>query len=78
MKSQITRFIDITPSDSADVASKVIPVVTVAGNLRITPVDNVDGSYWTIPVVAGQFVTVVCKRIWSTGTTATVIGGVAD
>ena len=78
MKSQITRIVAITPSDSEDLALPIIPIVTVAGNIVVTPWDNLEGQSFTIPVTVGQYIPIVCKRIYATGTTATILGGIAD
>lgn len=64
-----------TASDTVDLPHGVRAlIVSVSGDLRVTLIDMVDGDSVTYPaaaVPAGRFVAQV-KRLWSTGTTATV------
>lgn len=47
-------------------------LVTVAGTLKITTVQNHDATF--AAVVVGQIVPVATLRVWATGTSATVLG----
>ncbi|MBI5726768.1 MAG: hypothetical protein HY965_02875 [Ignavibacteriales bacterium] len=61
----------VTPSDTTDLTD--IPralYVSVGGTLKYTPVN---GSALTITVYDGQLLPFAASRIWSTGTTATII-----
>ena len=64
----------ITPSDSADLASVCKGLwVAAEGTVRFTPVGNTDGTYITSGTLsAGTIIPYLVKRVWSTGTTATV------
>ncbi len=61
-------------SDSSDCPAGVRSLwVSVAGDIRVTLIDMVDGEHVTYPSVpVGRWVGQV-KRLWSTGTTATVL-----
>jgi len=63
----------VTVSDTA--ADPVGPfaglMVSVAGTLKIHTVGGQDVAF---TVVAGQLVQIATQRVWSTGTSATVIG----
>lgn len=47
-------------------------IVTGAGTLKITTMMN--DTVTLAAVVVGQYIPIVTKRVWSTGTSATVIG----
>lgn len=55
-------------------------LVSVAGTLRVTPYGGPQAQagaspgYVAFTVVAGQYVRFPVRRVWSTGTSATVIG----
>lgn len=64
---------NITTSDSSDLTDVTrMLVVGVAGNIQLTDVDGVTGTY-AFP--SGQF-PVRVKRIWTTSTTATGLLGI--
>ena len=71
LESPAIRAMDVTPSDSADLAevSRAINVVT-SGAVRVT---TSGGTTATIQVAAGIAFPVRATRIWQTGTTATSI-----
>ena len=71
LESPAIRAIDVTPSDTADLAeaSRAINVAT-SGSVRIT---TTGGTTATIQVAAGIAFPVRATRIWATGTTATNI-----
>lgn len=60
-------------SDTVDLPPYVRSLyLSAAGNVRVTLLDMPDGEYVTYPAVpVGRFVC-QAKRLWSTGTTATV------
>lgn len=65
---------NVTPSDSVDLApyAKAL-VVTVAGNLVILPVQNADNASITFTgLQAGQLIPYRVRRVFATGTTASV------
>jgi hypothetical protein len=64
---------DVTKSDTvADPAGPFAGLlVSVAGTLKLT---TVRGYTVAFTVVAGQEVHIATQRVWSTGTSATVIG----
>lgn len=49
-------------------------LVSIAGTLKITPIS---GPAVAFTVIAGQYVLIATRQVWSTGTTATVIGLIA-
>lgn len=49
-------------------------IVSVAGTLKIT---TIRGGVVAFTVIAGQEVNIATQRVWSTGTSATVIGVLA-
>lgn len=65
---------EITPSDSADLASVSKGLwIAAEGTVRFTPVGAEDGAYITSgTLAAGTIVPYLVKRVWLTGTTATV------
>lgn len=63
----------ITPNDSADLAQATRGLnVGTGGSVRVT---TVDGADLTLQIAAGIVFPIRAKRIWATGTTATVIVG---
>ena len=63
----------VTESDSANDPAGPFAglLVSVAGTLKVTPLN---GAAIAFTVVAGQYVRFPVVRVWSTGTSATVIG----
>ena len=62
-------------SDTVDLATPTRAIfVTVAGNIVITLIDDTDETSVTIPVSANAIYPLNIKRLWSTGTTATLFG----
>ena len=70
------KLISITPSDSTDDASGPFRAVYVgvSGDLKVR--DMYDNPITLVGLAGGLFHPVCCKRIYSTGTTATSILGV--
>lgn len=64
----------ITPSDTVDLTAYAGGlIVTVAGNLKILPSQNADAATVTFTaVVAGQVIPIQTRRVFATGTTASV------
>lgn len=63
----------ITPSDSVDLAQAVrCLIVTGAGNIKVT---TAAGNSVVLAVPVG-YLPLQVTRVWSTGTTATGIGGI--
>jgi hypothetical protein len=64
----------VTVSDTtADPAGPFAALlVSVAGTIKLQPNNSTTAVSFT--VVAGQYVLIQTSRVWSTGTTATVIG----
>ena len=50
-------------------------LVSVAGTIKVQPTNSTTAVSFN--VVAGQHVSIQTSRVWSTGTTATVIGLIA-
>lgn len=64
----------VTPSDSADLPQFSVIYVGGAGNVKVT---TAQGSAVTFSGVnAGTVIPVRVRRVWSTGTTATLITAV--
>lgn len=70
------KFISITPSNSTDDASGPFRAVYVgvSGDLKIN--DMFDNAITLVGLTGGLIHPICCKRIYSTGTTATSILGV--
>ena len=64
----------VTPSDSADLPQFSVIYVGGAGNVKVT---TAQGSAVTFSGVnAGTVIPVLVRRVWSTGTTATLMTAV--
>ena len=75
LSSPATELYEITPDDAADLA--VVPralSVATSGTVRMT---TVGGTTATVYVVAGCPFPARARRIWATGTSATLIVGLA-
>lgn len=72
------KFVAITPSDSADLATPVRALhVNTDGWIKVTGVDNTDGTGFEFYVLAGTQFPGRIKRVWATvasGSAATVVG----
>jgi hypothetical protein len=64
----------IVPSDTVDLTAYAAGlIVTVGGNLKILPSQNADAATVTFTaVVAGQVIPIQTRRVFATGTTASV------
>lgn len=61
----------VTPSDSANLGTVARALyVGVTGNIKVTTNGGTDLTFTAVPV---GFFPVKCRRVWSTGTTATSI-----
>lgn len=67
----------VTPNDSTDLTYIARLYVGGTGNLRVTLRDMTEGTYVTLNSVAVGYQPLLVKRVWSTGTTATNIIGLA-
>lgn len=70
------RVRDVTPSDTAEVSRlggypRALYVKT-GGALKFVAADDADANAQTWTVVAGQWIPIAVRKVWSTGTTATV------
>ena len=69
---------NVTPSDSADLTNVSTRIyIGATGHMRFTPLDVADGSYVLMSNLAVGYHDIRAKRIWSTGTTATLIVALA-
>jgi hypothetical protein len=67
-----TRARAVTPNDSADLPRPNSTLyIGGDGNVKVTTEEGDAVTF--VGVVAGSTLPVVCKRVWSTGTTATNI-----
>ncbi len=71
LESPATSVIEVTPSDTADLAT-VSRAINVAanGSVRLT---TIDGAVATVNIAAGIAFPIRAARIWATGTTASGI-----
>lgn len=75
VQSSAVNGFAVTPNDSTDLS--IVPKAVLVGGsgvLRCTLLQMTDGTYLDLPVFAG-FNPLRCKRVWSTGTSATNIFG---
>ena len=70
-----TDAVAVTVSDTtADPAGPFASLLcTVAGTLKISTIRQPNSSV-SLVVVAGQVIPIVTQRVWSTGTSSTVVG----
>jgi hypothetical protein len=64
---------NITPSDATTYAGGITVMSRSEGNVAVEPLGG--GDPVTYPVTAGGWVSVVCRRVLATGTTATDLIG---
>ena len=69
-----TAHAAVTPSDSTELAEGVVGLyVLTSGNLALVPINNTDAEVQIYPVVAGQFLPGVFRKVMATNTTATCL-----
>ena len=69
---------NVTPSDSTDLTYVTTRIyIGGTGHVRVTPLDVADDSYVLLSNLAVGYHDLRVKRIWSTGTTATLIVALA-
>lgn len=64
----------VTPSDSADLAQVSVIFVGGAGNVKVTTAQGTEVTFSGLS--AGAVLPVQVRRVWSTGTTATLLTAV--
>lgn len=70
------EMVSVTPSNSANISPVLTALFTSGGGrIRITLLENADGTYQEFDLDPRQTFRGLIKRVWSTGTTATGLIG---